>query len=213
VTDAGLPDASGNRQNDRIGPGAVVLVVGPSGAGKDALIAGARAVLAGDHRFIFADRHISRPAHAAEVHISLSDAAFADAAGRREYALFWNAHGLNYGIPVTIDDHIRSGRTVVFNASRAIVPEARRRYAQPRIALIDCPAEIRAARIALRAREEPPQLRQRLTRTVEGFDEAWVDVRIDNSCALQVGVERFVAALRKIGAPAPQPPANPSLSP
>jgi phosphonate metabolism protein PhnN/1,5-bisphosphokinase (PRPP-forming) len=204
--DAGLPDEAGDRRNDRIGPGAVVLVVGPSGAGKDALIAGARAALAGDGRFIFADRHVSRPAHAAEVHVSLTDAAFADAAVRREYALTWTAHGLNYGIPATIDDHIRSGRTVVFNASRAIVAEARRRYAHPRIALIECPAEIRAARVALRAREQPPQLRERLTRTVEGFDEAWVDVRIDNSCALQLGIERFLAALHKIAAPDPQPP-------
>jgi hypothetical protein len=29
----------------------------------------------------------------------------------------------------------------------------------------------------------------------QGFDEAWVCVRIDNSCPLQTGVERFIAAL------------------
>jgi phosphonate metabolism protein PhnN/1,5-bisphosphokinase (PRPP-forming) len=193
-------------RTDRIGPGALVMVVGPSGAGKDALIAGARAVFEGDDRFIFVDRHVSRPAHAAEIHVSLSAADFADATARHKYALTWTVHGINYGIPTTIDDHIRSRRTVVFNASRAIVAEARRRYAQPRVVLIDCPAEIRAARMVLRGREEPLELRQRLTRTVEGFDEAWVGVRIDNSCALQTGVERFIAALRSIGAPGPQPP-------
>jgi len=72
--------------------------------------------------------------------------------------------------------------------------------------LIDCPTEICAARMVLRGREEPLELRQRLTRTVEGFDEAWVGVRVDNSGALQIGIERFIAALRNIGAPGPQLP-------
>jgi phosphonate metabolism protein PhnN/1,5-bisphosphokinase (PRPP-forming) len=206
VTDAGLSDAMADRQVDRIGPGAVVLVVGPSGAGKDALIAGARAALGGDDRYIFVERHVSRAAHAAEGHVSLSDAAFADAAARREYALTWTAHGLNYGIPATIDEHIRSGGTAVFNASRAIVAEARQHYAHPRVVLIDCPAEIRAARIALRGREQPQELRVRITRTVAGFDEQMADVRVDNSCTLHTGIERFVAALHKLAAPKPQPP-------
>ena len=206
MTDAGLPEAKAHRLLDLIGPGALVMVVGPSGAGKDALIAGARAALKGDDRFIFVDRHVSRPAHPSEVHVSVSDTAFADRTARRKYALTWTAHGISYGIPTTINDHIRSGRTVVFNASRAIVAEARRCYAQPLVVLIDCPTEIRAARMVLRGREEPLELRQRLTRTVEGFDEAWVGVRVDNSGALQIGIERFTAALRNIGAPGPQPP-------
>jgi len=189
-----------------IGPGALVMVVGPSGAGKDALIAGARAAFKGDDSFIFVDRHVSRPAHPSEVHVSVSDLAFADATARCKYALTWTAHGINYGIPTAINGHIRSGRTVVFNASRAIVAEARRRYAQPLVVLIDCPAEIRAARIVLRGREEPLELRQRLTRTIEGFDEAWVGVRVDNSGKLQIGIERFIAALRHIGATRPELP-------
>jgi phosphonate metabolism protein PhnN/1,5-bisphosphokinase (PRPP-forming) len=182
------------------------MVVGSSGAGKDALIGGARVAFEGDDHFIFVNRHVSRPAHPSEAHVCLSAAALADATAGREYALTWTAHGINYAIPATINDHIRSGRTVVFNASRAIVAEARRGYAQPRVILIDCPAEIRAARMVLRGREAPLELRQRLTRTVEGFNEAWVDIRVDNSCPLQIGIERFIAALRNLGAPAPHPP-------
>ena len=63
--------------------GALVLVVGPSGAGKDTLMDAARAALAGDDRFSFARRLITRPAMAgAEDHDSCSQAEFAAAEAR-----------------------------------------------------------------------------------------------------------------------------------
>ncbi|NJO31840.1 MAG: hypothetical protein HC869_00600 [Rhodospirillales bacterium] len=63
-----------------IGPGCVVLAVGPSGAGKDALLSAARSQLVGDLAIVFVERVISRPPHAAEAHASLSTAEFLAAA-------------------------------------------------------------------------------------------------------------------------------------
>ena len=44
----------------RIGPGTLVVVVGPSGAGKDTLIGLARALCANDARVVFPRRIVTR---------------------------------------------------------------------------------------------------------------------------------------------------------
>ena len=78
----------------------LVLVVGPSGAGKDTLINAAREALAGDRRFAFPRRVVTRPAVAAlEDHDSVTRAEFALQEANGAYALSWEAHGLHYGLP------------------------------------------------------------------------------------------------------------------
>ena len=55
-------------------PGTLFLVVGPSGAGKDTLMYGARAALAGKQDILFARRAITRPLYAGgEDHDAVTD--------------------------------------------------------------------------------------------------------------------------------------------
>ena len=60
----------------RIGPGRLVLVVGPSGAGKDTLIAGAKAGLADDASVVFPRRVVTRASGNGEDHDTLTVAEF-----------------------------------------------------------------------------------------------------------------------------------------
>lgn len=182
----------------RIGPGGVVLVVGPSGAGKDALITGARTKLAHDPTFVFPRRIITRPAHPAEAHISMGQVDFSNAARRGAFALSWLAHGIGYGIPAAINDDVRAGRFVVANVSRTIIADAGRRYMCAPVVLVDCSTEIRAERLAKRGRERPDEILNRLRRTVDGFDRGLANFVIDNGGSPDIGIEHLVAALRTI---------------
>lgn len=90
--------------------GRLVLVVGPSGAGKDTLMRLAQEQLRDDRRFIFVRRVITRKADAAlEDHDTMSEAAFAAAEAAGAFMLSWRAHGLGYGLPRSVADEIAAG--------------------------------------------------------------------------------------------------------
>src|SRR6188508_934195 len=93
-----------------IGPGRLVLVVGPSGAGKDTLLGLARAACTDDRRIVFPRRVVTRQASAAEDNDQMSAEAFRQAAAQGAFAISWEAHGHAYGLLRSIDDDIRAGR-------------------------------------------------------------------------------------------------------
>jgi ribose 1,5-bisphosphokinase len=98
-----------------VGPGRLVLVVGPSGAGKDTLIARARAACHGDATVVFPTRVFTRPPSILEYNGLMPPSAFEQAAAHRAFAVWWIAHGHMYGNPLAVDFDIESGRTLVCN--------------------------------------------------------------------------------------------------
>jgi ribose 1,5-bisphosphokinase len=181
--------------------GALVLVVGPSGAGKDTLIGAAQQALSGDARFVFPRRVVTRDAVAElEDHDSVDRAGFEAARRSGRFALDWEAHGLCYGLPGSIDAAVAEGRIVVANVSRRVIPEALRKYARARVLLITADAAVRARRLAGRGRESAAEVEARLKREGAPVPEGVTPVTIDNSRALEGGVAAFIAALRRIAA-------------
>src|SRR5258708_14533565 len=123
-----------------IGPGRLVAVAGPSGAGKDTLLRFARNHLGGNPNIVFPHRVVTRQPSAAEDHDALSEADFAAAVAAGGFAFWWYAHGLNYAVGAAVDDDIRAGKTVVCNVSRAATAQLRCRYAGARVLLVTAPA-------------------------------------------------------------------------
>ncbi len=168
----------------------LVLVVGPSGAGKDSLMNGAKALLRGDSRILFARRAITRPADPdGEDHEPVSPAEFA----ARDFALSWTAHGLSYGIPADI---MSAAPVVVANVSRGAIAEAAARW--PVLVLdVTAPPDVLAARLAARGRESADDVARRLRRSVPIPAGVAVET-IVNDGPLDVGVARFVAVLERL---------------
>jgi ribose 1,5-bisphosphokinase len=155
-----------------IGPGRLILVVGPSGAGKDTLLSLARAVCAEDRNVVFARRVITRPSSAAEDNEEVSAEAFSEALARGDFAMHWEAHGHCYALPRAIDDQLRAGRTVVANASRTVVAAVRSTYANVVVISITAPRDVLDARLAMRGRVSDGKIEHRLGRTVDETSSA-----------------------------------------
>ncbi|WFU18542.1 phosphonate metabolism protein/1,5-bisphosphokinase (PRPP-forming) PhnN [Bradyrhizobium sp. CB3481] len=150
-----------------IGPGKLVLVVGPSGAGKDTLLGLAQAASADDPKIVFVRRVVTREASIAEDNEQISLEDFRNAQARGDFAVHWEAHGHAYGLPRSIEDDIRAGRTVVANVSRTVIRALRHAYANVVVISITAPAEVLAERLAMRKRGSDGNIAQRLARTVE----------------------------------------------
>jgi ribose 1,5-bisphosphokinase len=179
--------------------GCFVAVVGPSGAGKDTIMDAARVALAGDTRFHFVRRIITRPQMpGTEDHDSLDEASFAKAAGEGAFALHWQAHGLSYGLPKSLEDEIAEGTVVIANVSRRVLGDIRRLYTSRSVVVITARSDVLAERLASRGRESREEITARLAREVSFDDDAGDVVTIDNSGDVNASTETFLRHLKEI---------------
>jgi ribose 1,5-bisphosphokinase len=178
-----------------IGPGRLVLVVGPSGAGKDTLLGLAKAACADDANIVFARRAITRQATVSEDNEELSPAAFREAVERGAFAVNWEAHGHCYALPRAIDDDIRAGRTVIANVSRTVIGAMRRAYADVVVIAITAPPEILAKRLASRGRSSDGKIEQRLGRMVDD-ESAAPDVTIVNMSSAEYHARQLMRIIK-----------------
>jgi ribose 1,5-bisphosphokinase len=180
-------------QSEALGPGRLVLVVGPSGAGKDTLLGLARAACAEDPGIVFPRRIVTRESSAAEDNVAVSADEFRRALAHGDFAVHWQAHGHSYALPLEIDDDIRAGRTVVANVSRTVLEALRKAYADVVVVAITAPPEVLAARLAARARRSDGDIGERLSRTT---DDANADVTIVNTGNADYHSRQLVRVIR-----------------
>jgi ribose 1,5-bisphosphokinase len=176
--------------------GSLVLVVGPSGAGKDTLIEAARAQLRDDPRFAFPMRIITRPTDPHERHVEVSEAEFDRLHAEGAFLLAWSAHGNRYGVPGGAATALEGGQTVVVNVSRTVIEEACMRCSRVRVVNVTAGATILRQRLMARAREDGTAIDRRVARAESAVlpDSVSVDT-IDNGGPLTLSIARFSALL------------------
>lgn len=181
--------------------GRLVAVVGPSGAGKDTVIDGARRRLAGAPAIVFVRRVVTRPAGAGgEDHIPATAEEFAATKAAGGFLLDWEAHGVRYGIPASVAGDVAAGLVCVANLSRAAVAEARR-LLPTTVVEITAPLAVLADRLARRGRESAADIAERLERA--GTVPVDADTVIVNDGAPDQAIAALIALLARLPEPRP----------
>ncbi|MDR1546313.1 MAG: phosphonate metabolism protein/1,5-bisphosphokinase (PRPP-forming) PhnN [Deltaproteobacteria bacterium] len=170
----------------------LVYVMGPSGAGKNALLDAVRDV----EGVTVAVREVTRPAEPGER--SLSPAEYEEALAAGRFVLHWRCHGLGYGLGRRELEPLKAGQIVVVNGSRAHLPQALKIFPDLQPVLIGCRPEELAARLKRRGREDEAGQAERLARAARRFElpASPPTAFIDNSGPLEDAAAELRALLR-----------------
>jgi ribose 1,5-bisphosphokinase len=179
----------------------IFAVVGPSGAGKDTLLAEAARQAPW---LCVARRSITRPADAGgEDHEALTPTEFSRRAAAGDFAVSWEAHGLSYGIPNR--EVLRAGgKPLLFNGSRAALSAALKAFPDLTVVLVTAPPDVLAERLAKRGRESRADIEDRLKRA--GFDlpDGITPMVVVNDRDISTAVNALLALIEPFVTAAPQ---------
>lgn len=153
--------------------GRIIGVVGPSGVGKDTVMA---ALARARPELHIQERVITRaPDLGGEDFRAVSASAFEALEAQGAFSLSWGAHGLFYGIPQDIQARAAQGQDVLVNLSRKVLVQAAACFEQFCVLSLTAPQPVLAARLAARGRESEAEILKRLARVVP-YDFAELDV-------------------------------------
>ena len=175
-------------------PGRIFAVVGPSGAGKDTLIEAARRARPDLH---IVRRVVTRAEESGgEPFEGVTTQDFARRKAAGGFVLDWEAHGLRYGIPDSVERAMSEGRDVIFNGSRAMLGAAWEAFPGLTVIHVTASVPVLAERLAARGRETREEIARRLTRASYEIPYG-IGVRVvENNGPLDQAVAAFLAALQ-----------------
>lgn len=184
---------AGNRPH-AIGPGRLVLVIGPSGVGKDTLINLARDKCRDNPSVVFPSRTVTRESSQHEENRAVTPDEFLREGASGAFVATWQAHGHSYGIARELDQELIAGRTAVLNVSRGVVDALRMRYANVAVVKIFAPSDVVAARLAARGRSSDGDLAARIARE-HTIADVKADVIIENAGAADAAAAQLLATI------------------
>ncbi|MEM8839348.1 MAG: phosphonate metabolism protein/1,5-bisphosphokinase (PRPP-forming) PhnN [Pseudomonadota bacterium] len=177
--------------------GRVILIVGPSGAGKDAVIQWLKPQLKTDPNIVFVRRTITRAAgDTNEDHIATSQEDFRKAEQSGQFLATWSAHGLFYGLSADLHDAVESGRLLIINGARRALPELKRVFPGALVVHITAKQGVLEERLRSRARENEAEIQERLQDALKLPDPAFEAVVIDNSGPIDRAGSELLALVR-----------------
>lgn len=176
--------------------GRLIAVVGPSGVGKDSVMSGLHSALPDLH---LVRRAITRaPDLGGEDYDAVSVTQFEAMVNDGAFAVHWGAHGLHYGIPVTVMDRLGKGTDCLANFSRRALSEAAGIF--PRLVVLNITAkpETLAQRLAARGRETEEEIGKRLAQADTPLPAGLNVINLANDGPLSQTVARGAALLQPV---------------
>jgi ribose 1,5-bisphosphokinase len=178
---------------------ALIYMVGPSGVGKDSLLAWLlrRPYCDLPAPLHIARRSITRPEDGGtETHEPLTEKQFENLQTAGAFAMCWHANGLHYGIRHTELAPIAKGTWVLVNGSRAFVPTLRQQWPGASVLHIQAPQDVVRNRLLARGREKGEDLEARIRRSQEfGATRSPGDMELLNAGSLELSGYELLALL------------------
>lgn len=175
-------------------PGRLIAVVGPSGVGKDSVMAG---MIAAQPDMRLVRRTITRaPDLGGEDYDAVTPEAFDAAAQTGAFCVYWSAHGLSYGIPADVLTDVKRGKDCLANFSRSALLQAKALFPRLMVLNITASPATLAKRLAGRGRETESEIAARLKQADKALPAGVNIVTITNDGALEDTVAQALAALQ-----------------
>jgi ribose 1,5-bisphosphokinase len=173
--------------------GRFIAVVGPSGVGKDSVMDALCDRLPNLAR---AKRWITRaPEAGGEDYVPVTVADFQHHVHAGQFALWWEAHGLMYGIPASVQEDLAAGRDVIANLSRGKLEEVAALFPSFTVLSITAPAAVLAKRLASRGRESSKDIAARLARSTLTVPDTLTVITLVNDTTLEACVHQAITQL------------------
>lgn len=175
--------------------GRLIAVVGPSGVGKDSVMRGLHDATPNLH---LVRRVITRaPDLGGEAYDAVSAEDFREMALHGAFAVHWRAHGLHYGIPVTIKYHLSRGTDCLANFSRTALAEASTVIASMVALNLTARSDTLAERLSARGREDRGAIARRLSEAEKPLPSGLEVITVPNDGSLDQTVARASALLQQ----------------
>lgn len=176
--------------------GRMIAVVGPSGVGKDSVMVGIKAAAP---EVYLVQRVITRgPDLGGEDYHPVSGNEFDAMVRDGAFAVHWQAHGLSYGIPVSVKDVLIRGVDCLANFSRSALSAGADAFDNFLVMNITARRETLAQRLANRGRERSADIDRRLAQADKPIPAGLQTVTISNDGPLDETVACALAAVQPV---------------